>query len=212
MKMKKAFILFLLLAMCFGTRAQILSSAASLESATYNANVTYQNLPHSQKILQYNSTQRIVLDKSTQNHSYFYLLNKMQPSIIKTVSMPQDFVVNDFSILGDTIYFCGQKVSNGVAEGFIAYTSVYDMFNLAQNYNYSLPVSVYDVYQLVTYYNNVGERVVAAIGGQNYGKIHYTPNPNAAVGPITPFIVKDNKNNTKSITTGFDNNGSWTID
>jgi len=200
--MKKLFTTLFLIALCFGAKAQILNSNLSgLESATYKIPQGYVSEMRSQKILQYNKKNNlhIMLDREFMGKSYFYLL-KQDGQTLQRAAIPSEFSVNDFAILGDTIYFCGYKNVNNAKVGYIAYVSVDDMFYTGQNYHYSTPQSVYNVSKMFAYYNGEGKRVVAAIGKQKYGEVSIQPKggdatPITGPGPITKSQILGENNN-----------------
>ncbi|HBN04969.1 MAG TPA: hypothetical protein DD434_04160 [Bacteroidales bacterium] len=102
------------------------------------------------------------------------------------------FKVQDFSIMGDSIYFCGYMNTvdegfKGSTQGFIAYIKISDLFSGQNNfqYNYSRVPTTTHVNKIKTYYNNLGERVVVGIGKQYYSAPIYQC-PVGAVGPGDP--------------------------
>ena len=188
--------------------SQVMSQIVSqfdLEAVAYSVEDNDISLKHSQKILQYKEKEHIVLTlkDSVDNQARFYLVERDNNNI-KYVDIPIEYNVKDFSILGDTLYFCGehQIVNETLTSGFIAYIKIYDMFNgLTNNCYYSDIKSVLVVNRIKTYHNNNNnnnnERMVVGIGEQYYGKVVCTPPPDQGYDPLPPLGdgKKENNNN-----------------
>lgn len=92
--------------------SQVMSQIVSqfdLEAVAYSVEDNDISLKHSQKILQYKENEHIVLTlkDSVDNQARFYLVERNNNNI-KYVDIPIEYNVKDFSILGDTLYFCGK--------------------------------------------------------------------------------------------------------
>lgn len=165
----------LLLITSVSINAQILSTS-NIESGSYSFSTNGNPLDsYSQKILQYRTDVHILLTKVNANYTRFYYIKKGQ-MITKYVDIPNAYTVNDYSILGDTLYFCGSEPYDGSTKGFIAYISVEDLFNSSNPTNlckYTLIETTLSVKKIKTYYNSIGERIVAGIGNQYYGDPPY---------------------------------------
>jgi hypothetical protein len=174
--------------------SQVMSQIVSqfdLEAVAYSVEDNDISLKHSQKILQYKENEHIVLTlkDSVDNQARFYLVERNNNNI-KYVDIPIEYNVKDFSILGDTLYFCGkhQIENETLTSGFIAYIKIYDMFNgLTNNCYYSDIKSVLVVNRIKTYHNSNNDRMVVGIGEQYYGDIVCTPPHDHGYDPLPPF-------------------------
>src|SRR5574344_1103140 len=174
--------------------SQVMSQIVSqfdLEAVAYSVEDNDISLKHSQKILQYKENEHIVLTlkDSVDNQARFYLVERNNNNI-KYVDIPIEYNVKDFSILGDTLYFCGkhQIENETLTSGFIAYIKIYDMFNgLTNNCYYSDIKSVLVVNRIKTYHNSNNDRMVVGIGEQYYGDVVCTPPPDQGYDPLPPF-------------------------
>ena len=96
-------------------------------------------------------------------------------TITNYVDIPNEFNINDFCILNDTLYCCGYTINDNLStQGFIAYTHVKDMFNDGKlkwtPINLPYGDTLYNINKIKAYNDNTGERIVAGIGTMHYGK------------------------------------------
>jgi hypothetical protein len=193
--MKKTIFFAVLVFVSFSIKAQIINTnTTQIESATNDIN-------QAQKVLKYKDGKCIILDKKAENPCLYLVGEDNTKTIAKNI--PSELRVNDFSILGDSIYVCGYELSNKntLNKGFIAYSSIEDMFFTGANCMSSLIPSTYDVYKIVTYYNSNNDRIVAAIGGQMYGDFVYMPKN----------LKLDNSNANQIQEKVNDENGLWEV-
>lgn len=140
------------------------------------------------KTLQYNDTTFISFYSSSSyiiGNFYKFQNCSSGSDSISHVEMPDLFKINDFSILGDTLYFCGSVNNSSNSTAFIAYIAIDELFSpLASqimdtnNIRYTLFDSIYqdEIYtikKIETYYDSNGDRVIAGFGNMLYGKPPY---------------------------------------
>ncbi|MFV0598125.1 MAG: hypothetical protein ACK5M0_00125 [Bacteroidales bacterium] len=76
-----------------------------------------------------NSDTSIILSQSfDQSHFDFYLVDA-NSNIVKHVSIPGQYIVKEFEILDNIIYFCGSFIDVNSSCGFIAQTKINRLFN-----------------------------------------------------------------------------------
>ncbi|MEA4966537.1 MAG: hypothetical protein VB048_00260 [Bacteroidaceae bacterium] len=190
-RMLKILVFFIAVQICTNQVMSQIVSQFDLEAVAYSVEDNDISFMHSQKILQYKENEHIVLTlKDSVNHqARFYLIERNDYNI-KYVDIPIEYNVKDFSILGDTLYFCGkhQIENETLTSGFIAYIKIYDMFNgLTNNCYYSDIKSVLVVNRIKTYHNSNNDRMVVGIGEQYYGDIVCTPPHDHGYDPLPPF-------------------------
>ena len=84
---------------------------------------------YTQQIEGINSDTSIILSQSSdQSHFDFYLVDE-NSNIVKHVSIPGQYIVKEFEILGNFIYFCGSIMDVNSSCGFIAQTKINSLFN-----------------------------------------------------------------------------------
>jgi hypothetical protein len=197
--MKKKPLIVLLLTLCLiiaskPSKSQIISPN-NIISGSYEIDANSQLSDRNQKIRQVKDNKYIALTTVSQNISRFYLIeNGRYMSNFADISIK--FKVQDFSIMGDSIYFCGYMNTvdegfKGSTQGFIAYIKISDLFSGQNNfqYNYSRVPTTTQVNKIKTYYNNLGERVVVGIGKQYYSELPYEcPYPVVEPGNPNPPV------------------------
>ncbi|MBR1774462.1 MAG: hypothetical protein IJ759_02950 [Bacteroidales bacterium] len=109
----------------------------------------------------------------------FFLFKRDEASTVKKAqaSIPQGYLVNDFTILGDTVIFVGSY--NNV--GYVAYFPIEELINSTEatsyiNAKYTPVTEEYtdnNVRKVIAYKNNNGERIVLCLGQMYYGKPPY---------------------------------------
>jgi hypothetical protein len=182
MKMKLLIILLLttsLIIVSKPSKSQIISPY-NIISGVYEIDANELVIDYTQKILKYKDRYHIALTKLVgRERSRFYLIEQDKYSPI-FADISDKLKVEDFSIMGDSIYFCGymNKVDEsfkGSTQGFIAYVSISDLFNNTGNiqYNYSRIPTTTIVDKIKTYHNIRGERMVVGIGKQFYSAPPY---------------------------------------
>jgi hypothetical protein len=152
--MKKHIVIILLLLIAIGAKAQRVST---------------------------NNNNNIILTQiDSTNQSRFCLVEKGSV-YAKYVNLPIQYKVNDFSILNDTVYFCGQEnMGNRSTRGFIGYISKKDLFTASKKHAFTFtPLNIttcdddscFTIRKIKTYHNNLGERIVVGIGSIYYGEV-----------------------------------------
>lgn len=140
------------------------------------------------KTLQYNDTTFISFynsSSSTIGNFYKFQNCSSGSDSISQVEMPDLFKINDFSILGDTLYFCGNVNNSSNSTAFVGYIVIDELFSPSagqtmdtNNIRYTLFDSIYqdEIYtikKIETYYDSNGDRVIAGFGNMLYGKPPY---------------------------------------
>jgi hypothetical protein len=103
------------------------------------------------------------------------------------VSLPVEYIINDFTILNDTLYFVGnKKVALDTTNGIIGYVNIESLFNTPhQKCVYAEVRSTYNFIRVEAYNKDDGETVVASTGRQFYGEVYYQEEPDFDIeGPI----------------------------
>ena len=190
MKMKLLILLLLtasLIIVSKPSKSQIISPN-NIISGVYEIDANGQLPDRNQKIRQVKENKHIALTTVSQNIRRFYMIeNGRYMSNFADISVK--FKVQDFSIMGDSIYFCGYMNTvdegfKGSTQGFIAYIKISDLFSGQNNfqYNYSRVPTTTTINKIKTYYNSSGERVVVGIGKQYYSE----PSYECPVAPVDP--------------------------
>lgn len=198
MKMKLLIFLLLttgLIIVSKPSKSQIISPF-NIISGVYEIDANGQLPDRNQKIRQIKENKHIALTTVSQNISRFYMIeNGRYMSNFADISVK--FKVKDFSIMGDSIYFCGymNRVDEGFkgsTQGFIAYIKISDLFSGQNNcqYNYSRVPTTTTVNKIKIYYNSSGERVVVGIGKQYYSELPYEC-PFTPVDPEPLNVIPD---------------------
>jgi hypothetical protein len=209
MKKKSLVILLLtvsLIIVCKPSKSQIISPF-NIISGDYEIDASESVVDYTQKILKYKDRYHIALTElEGRDRSRFYLIE--QDKYLPVFADISDKLrVKDFSIMGDSIYFCGymNKVDEyfkGSTQGFIAYVSIADLFDNSGNikYSYSRIPTTTIVKKIKTYHNSRGERMAVGLGEQLYSappyecpvaydtnrmKIYLNPDPDCWVYPDT---------------------------
>jgi hypothetical protein len=170
-------------------KAQLISTDTNLASSIYDIDAVNQRL-NSQKILKYTDSISIILSVSEETQkACFYALQKGNTSITQRVEIPSQYLVSDFSILDDYLYFCGYT-PNGTANepdslGFVAYFSINEAFggdNLTVTY--TIVPTTTEVRRIETY-NGAETPIVVGIGRQFYANPPTYMEPPINGGPPT---------------------------
>lgn len=204
MKKKSLVILLLtvsLIIVCKPSKSQIISPY-NVISGVYEIDNNGLSEDYTQKILMRKDSSHIALTTIYENDreiSRFYLIEKGK--ITSTYAdIRKEYKVKDFSIMGDSLYFCGSMNTvdqgfNETTQGFIAYVRISELFTqavyidptLTKQCNYSRIPTTTTVNKIKTYYNRRGERMVIGIGEQYYSELPYE----RPVTPIEPPLNKD---------------------
>ena len=200
--MKKKPLIVLLLTICLiiaskPSKSQIISPY-NVISGIYEIDNNGLSEDYTQKILMRKDSSHIALTTIFENGnsiSRFYLIEKGK--ITSTYAdIRKEYKVKDFSIMGDSLYFCGltNKIDHGFSQptqGFIAYVRMSELFTqsvptdptLSKQCNFSRIPTTTTVNKIKTYHNIRGERMVIEIGEQYYSEVPYEcpfaydPNP-----------------------------------
>lgn len=195
-------------------------STFDLENANHlviDSNRTYNS--HRQKVLHQDSKSIVILNMSEANENASFTLLQQQSNNGKYVEFPEEYFINDFDILNDTIYFCGRhNVSDDtLSHGFIGYISIADLFfSSNRQCTYSDIRTTTNIQKVLAYHDSTNAIVAAAFGSQYYADIIFIPNydeemEDSISGPILPIdpgigffssnnIVEQNPNSTASST------------
>jgi hypothetical protein len=182
MKTIRFFIVIVLLCFATQSKAQIVYTNQNFESGLYIINSNKSTI-HSQKILTYDSNNHIVMaqivnaDSSLTTH-FFMVINGKDRSVY--LNVPVEFKVKDFTILGDTLYFCGNTFNNSYTAfahqdslGFIAQFNIPEAFGGELHCLYSIVPLTFDIKRIEAYYKQTEHEqmpIVAGIGSQYYSE------------------------------------------
>ena len=192
---KRHFLMAVLLILLFGlkTNAQVLTPSNSVKEVSEYHIPTSPNLltDHSSKIVKWKDKFSVVMNHIVNDNSKQTIFGLLENSnmIIKTVSLPIEYIINDFTILNDTLYFVGnKKVALDTINGIIGYVNIESLFNtFHQECVYAEVRSTYNFIRVEAYNKDDGETVVASTGRQFYGKVYYQEEPDFDIeDPIVP--------------------------
>ena len=148
MKKKSLVILLLtvsLIIVCKPSKSQIISPY-NVISGVYEIDNNGLSEDYTQKILMRKDSSHIALTTIYENDreiSRFYLIEKGK--ITSTYAdIRKEYKVKDFSIMGDSLYFCGltNKIDHGFSQptqGFIAYVRISELFTQSVYIDPTLP-------------------------------------------------------------------------
>lgn len=161
--------------------SQVLSTADAENNnyvlSTQHSDAT--NSEYGQKVVRNNSKQSVILTRLNTGGCRFVLLDKGQ-QMMKYVDIPTEYLINDFDLLKDTIYFGGRHYVTGdtLSKGFIGYISVPDLFFTPQvQCTYTDIPSLTNVQRVIAYNDSTNESIVAAMASQYYADVYYEPEP-----------------------------------
>lgn len=175
--------------------SQVLSTADAENNnyvlSTQHSDAT--NSEYGQKVVRNNSKQSVILTRLNTGGCRFVLLDKGQ-QMMKYVDIPTEYLINDFDLLKDTIYFGGRHYVPGdtLSKGFIGYISVPDLFFTPQvQCTYTDIPSLTNVQRVIAYNDSTSESIVAAMASQYYAEVKYVPEPlhefdSTIIGPTLP--------------------------
>ena len=156
---------------------------------------------HSSKIVRWREDASVVLNNIGSNYqATFGLLRRGDTLTTRIAYLPIGYQINDFTILNDTLYFVGSRItSSNATNGIIGYVNIVSLFSTApQSCVYAAIRSTYNLFRVEAYNDRSGETVVVAIGRQFYGEVYYEEEPefgvedSLIVGPIIPIQPNSN--------------------
>lgn len=209
--------------------SQVLSSAGAENNnyflSTPQSDAT--NSEYGQKVVRNNPKQSVILTRLNTGGCRFVLIDKEQ-QMMKYADMPTEYLINDFDLLRDTIYFGGRHYVSGdtLSKGFIGYISVPDLFFTPQvQCTYTDIPSLTNVQRVIAYNDSTNESIVAAMASQYYADVYYEPEPlhefdSTINGPILPppdlnypYRMVEGEGNTVSPNSMYDDLGmGWRND
>ncbi|MBR1774460.1 MAG: hypothetical protein IJ759_02940 [Bacteroidales bacterium] len=130
------------------------------------------------KTLSYNDTYKLTLSSAASGNSiahYFALLQTNSTSTIRHLRITNDYVVRDFTILEDTVFFVGSYQNTC----YLAYFKITDLINAnasSDNINITYTTVIDesatnhtgDIWRIEAYKNDNGERVILCLGKMGY--------------------------------------------
>ena len=166
---------FSLLCLGMQVKAQVVATNANVQTGVYEVAQMDYSIDYSQKMLNWRDTCRIGITTTDTGTVQFFMILR-GANVVPYVKLSSDVTVNDFTILGDTLYFCGNVIDDrGDSVGFVAYADITTMFTNPQ-YKFSLINTnkvggnpIYDVRKLKAYYNNNNEKIIVGIGSMLFG-------------------------------------------
>ncbi|MDR0790205.1 MAG: hypothetical protein LBO06_05385 [Bacteroidales bacterium] len=119
---------------------------------------------YTQKIAVLNTDTTVILSQaSDQSHYDFYLVDE-NAVVVSHAEIPSNYVVLDFKILEDTIYFCGQVANEELVQGFVARAGTSDLFFNA-NFDWDVIQTTLVIDKIEVYHNPDNLRIqIVGIG------------------------------------------------
>lgn len=149
--MKKIIFFISLILISVSAKSQYTDTKAS--SVTTNNSIGLE--PNTQKI-RTSKGYDIALSRTLDGGSRFYFYDQNSTNAVMVDSYDfapnQEFIVFDFELLNDTVYFCGSYFDGSANKGFIARASFDDLF-FANMFNYNIVNIVDKVEKLKVFYN-----------------------------------------------------------
>ncbi len=118
--------------------------------------------------------------KETSGGSCFFLLDSSL-SVLKKAILPNNVRVNDFRILHDTVFFCGEDVS--LSHGIVGFADINSLFTMPNSINYcelynpSVPSTYVASPKRMDVYTCAGVTCIAFVGemlsGSTVGSAHF---------------------------------------
>ena len=129
---------------------------------------------YAQKVKVYNNNYLVGITKKDGVDHYGFVLwhntdNYKNIALLNTA----DIIINDFSFFGDTLFFCGQKLtSQGNYVGIIGYFDMNDFINNTFQYRYTHIFGVDNLTKILINQYNTGDTILSAIGNGSAQIIH----------------------------------------
>lgn len=123
---------------------------------------------YSQKIITLDNANAIILSHGSSNGNYEFYKTADNSTNADLAIIPDGFIVKDFQILDDGIYFCG-SVSNkdiGATRGFIARATIYNLFYNA-SFDFDTIQNTQSIDKIKVYYDNNSAIQIVGIGIDN---------------------------------------------
>ena len=179
--------------------AQVFSGSSSGSGVHYTILPNYQYL-NPGKMLKYNDTTHIAIYRAGINETKFCMLsNNTNGDSLAFVTVPNYLKVQDFTVLGDSLYFCGYVNSYREAVAFVAYIGINELFNLPNSVYDDIKYTLFDnidqdsiffINRIEAFYDTCGYPTIAGIGTMLYGTPPYNQ---FAPEPLNQIIVVDPK-------------------
>lgn len=159
-------------------KAQVISTDVNLQSGVYEFGLDDPAVDYTQKILTLDEKTKIGMTQVA-NGGYSFFAIRKNTSTINYVNLPRQYKVTDFTLLGDSIYFCGYEERENYTNAFVGYGGITDLFisstglyptvKISPINTYEQGDTVFTIRKIRAYHNNNGERIVAGIGSMYYG-------------------------------------------
>ncbi len=118
---------------------------------------------YTQQIEVLKTDKTIILSQSfDQSHFDFYLVDE-NSNIVNQVSIPGQYIVKEFEILDNVIYFCGSIIAGGLSDGFIAKAKVQDLFTNAY-FNWDIIQTTSIINKIEVYRDNIKQELSHIVG------------------------------------------------
>lgn len=177
LKLKRTILLLLMIVLSVQIKSQVISTNVNLQSGVYEFGLDAPAVDYTQKILTLDEKMKIGMTQvATGGYSFFAI--RKNTGAINYVNLPIQYKVTDFTLLGDSIYFCGYEERENYTNAFVGYGGITDLF-LSSTGSPTIKVSPINTYEqgdtmftirkIRAYYNNNGERIIAGIGSMYYG-------------------------------------------
>ena len=178
--MRKKLIFFICLAVCLQTIA-FAQMQGVITSSTEREVSSIEPVVNTIKVKKYSDNVIITLCKDNTTGCYCFVKTETGTTSVNYGILPSNFVVYDFKILGENIYFCGQYNINNTANGFLAKIS-YNALFAGGNFDYDEIPQTSVVYEIEVYYNKITESDdIVALGTNSTSTMYYCINYNTSL-------------------------------
>lgn len=118
---------------------------------------------YTQQIEVLNTDTTIILSQSSdKSHFDFYLVDE-NSNIVNLSAIPSQYIVKEFEILDNVIYFCGSIIEGGLSQGFIAKAEVQDLFTNAY-FDWDIIQTTSIINKIKVYRDNIKQEMRHIVG------------------------------------------------
>ena len=140
-------------------------------SQSTTVHTSFQTETYAQKVRVFNNDYLVGITKVAGNEHYGFVLWENTNTIerIALLGTP-DIIINDFAILGNDLYFCGQRmISQGFYVGIIGCFNMIDFINNGNfQYEYTDINTIENLTKIITFKTHSDEQIVTAIGNGSF--------------------------------------------
>ncbi|MDR1846619.1 MAG: hypothetical protein LBR17_00660 [Bacteroidales bacterium] len=118
---------------------------------------------YTQKIAVLNTDTTIILSQAANGSHYDFYLVDENSNVVNQAAIPSNFVVNDFKILDNMVYFCGEVTQERVTSGYVARASVNDLF-FYSNFDWDSIKTTRSIDKIQVYKDTTSKQFVQIVG------------------------------------------------